>query len=238
MIVALLFLIVFASPAFAQTVVQSTLAQTTSASAITTSSITSTTGNLFICDASHYSTTFTSITDSNSNVYVDSMAEITSASSVRTREQYKANGTGGSSHTFTLTTVDVTYLSLACLEVSGAAASPLDQTASKADNSCTTGCTSTSTASTGQANELLIGTGSGGTFSNAIFTAQSGFTQDQNITNGMVLLVGHMSVSATGAYVFTFDTDHGPDIDLMGTISTWKAAAAAPTVARRRIINQ
>src|SRR5262249_20372092 len=130
---------------------------------ITTPSVTTTSGNLLIADCSYYKSdgSFTSVTDSKSNTYTDSIAEVLSSANslIAYRQQYKENGAGGSSHTFTLQISGSSpYPTMAVKEVSGAVTSgALDKTATKNDNSGTTGGTSSATATTAQADELLAG---------------------------------------------------------------------------------
>src|SRR5262245_36120135 len=76
-------------------VVQSVSANATGVDSVTTGSLTTTSGNLFICDAVYYTNaSFNSITDSKSNIYVNSVAESSATvdSSGKIRQQYKENG--------------------------------------------------------------------------------------------------------------------------------------------------
>jgi hypothetical protein len=251
MISKLIFAIILllASPAWATiAVVQSVGAQATNLSSVTTPSITSTTGDLFICDAGYIAlgASFDSITDNKGNAYAVAVPEFSSSgdSDRRAQQRYAANGTGGASHTFTFTATGNMFPALACKEVSDAQTSNvLDRTSSFGDNSTalTTGLTSGSTAGTTQSDELLAGGGMlGQGTADTTFTAQSGFTANQNLShvsgsfNGMIS--ASKVVSATGSYAFTYDISVVSGAPSLGWIATYKSASGAPTVTRNPFI--
>lgn len=111
-------------------------------------------------------------------------------------------------------------------EVSGAAASPLDQTAAATDPNGTSH-TTPSTGTTSQANELLIGVG--GTIDITTYTNDggAGWTEQTNIATDAShegIITGSKAVSAVGTYAYTYTT--GSAVDAAQGISTWKASAA------------
>jgi hypothetical protein len=187
-----------------------------------------------------------SITDSKTNTYLVAVSEFSSSgdSDRRALQQYVANGTGGANHNFTATFSGGVYPAFACKEVSDAnTLAPLDRTASFGDNSTalTTGLTSGSTAGTTQSDELLAGGGMlGQGMGDTTFTAQSGFTANQNLShvsgsfNGMIS--ASKVVSATGSYAFTFDISVASGAPSLGWIATYKSASGAPAVTRRGVV--
>jgi hypothetical protein len=215
--------------------VQSVITLGTGTTTLQSADITTTGGNLFIVDVGFYKNPngFSSITDNKSNTFITAIAEVNSSTDANSSltQQYKENGAGGSAHHFILTmTGSNSFMAFCVKEVSGALASgSLDQQATKVNNSGTTGLTSTATPTLSQADELLAGIASGSdNASEVAYTAQSGFTQDQeNDNNGVSaspvgLLSASKVVSSTAAATFTFDvslTSNG----VMGAISTWKA---------------
>lgn len=236
----LIFLLI-ANPAWAAiAVVQAVGAGSTGADSVTTADITTTSGNLFICDSSYYfdaGGAFSSISDSKSNSYTASITDQVSSGDTFShgRQDYKENGSGGAAHNFTANaTGGGPFLSIICKEVSGALTSgALDKVASKIDNNGNTGLTSSSTAMTSQADELLAGGGTvpGNQTGDTSFTAQSGFTENDEITGVSGVTIGLTSaskvVAATGTYAFTFDTTNSFS-GIIGWVSTWKASGAPP----------
>lgn len=200
----------------------------------TTGAITSTTGNLFVASVMSYNvSTFVSVTDSKSNTYTDSVAEVENHH-MALRQQIKVNGAGGSSHTFTFTGAASNYGSLAVLEVSGATATPFDQSAI-GGNTAVTSHTSGSTATTSQANELLIGWGATPNTSTYINDSGAGWTERANIeADGFSLgiICSSKVVSATSTYAYTFTT--GSAVDSGAGIGTYKELAVSAT--RQRCI--
>lgn len=234
------------SPAWAAVaVVQTASASSTGdVSSITTPNINTTTGNLIVCNASRYlvSGTNYTVSDNKGNGLGSTGISLVSSNdtNAQLKQRYQENAAGGSGHNFTLTAVSGSdYLSLACMEISGAlTAGALDQVAGKDNNSGTTGLTSSTTSTTSQANEILCGAASA--FASTTFTAQGGFTETSNYStdpNHEGLLSACKVVSATGAYEFLFDIGTGQN-GVMGLIGTFKATGAAggAVVQRRRPI--
>lgn len=207
-------------------VVQTVSCEAQGATTCNAGPVTTTNGNLFVASTSYCCDTFTSITDNNSNVYVNAIADQADGSGGTIRQDYKAVGTGGAGHTFTVTGASASFFAtLSVQEVSGAAASPLDQTAADTD-AISTSHSTPSTGTTAQADELLIGVG--GTISTTTYTTDTGagWTEATNVatdadSEGMV--TGYMVVSAVGTYAYTYTTGTGR-ATAQG-ISTWKAAA-------------
>src|SRR5215470_1876339 len=105
-----------AALAFAQSVLA-----VTSGSSITTADITTqATNSLFVCNLGWYAS-FTSLTDSKSNTYSESVGAVTdpeSSGNQQLKQMYKEGGAGGANHNFTLQ--GDFYLSIVCVEVTGA----------------------------------------------------------------------------------------------------------------------
>lgn len=233
------------APWSAQSAITTSAAMTVTCSAegaetCTTSDLTTTTGNLFVASVGYCCADFTSVTDSKSNSYGDSIAELTEGAFTRGRQQYVANGAGGATHNFTLTGASAAfYGTLSVSEVSGAATtSPLDQTAT--DTDALGHGTSHATAATGttaQANELFIGFGTGSTVNSAYTTdTGAGWTELTNITTDIDtegLLTGYKIVSATGTFTYTYTSNQ--DASYVHGISTWKEAAGGTTTPSRML---
>jgi hypothetical protein len=217
-------------------VVQSTQAAGYAVLSFTTPSLTTTTGNLFIAEYFRYDTAGTaSVTDSKSNTYTGTTAEIPSgdADGRNARQMYKENGAGGSGHTFTFNVGNTTaYAGLIVKEVSGALTSgSLDQTATKNNNSGTTNMTTSLTATTAQADEIVCGFGAGTVNGNNFVNhSGNGFTVDQNIAFSGGASEPQISaskvVSATGTYEYTWDA-LGTESGIIGIVGTYKAVVAA-----------
>lgn len=210
-------------------------------SASTAPDITTTNGNLIVCSIFYFTfNAFTSITDADSNVYSTSISEITGSTSSNSHAQQKYSNviTGSATANFTATFTGNSSFDLHCTEISGqATGSVLDKTATKVDNSGTSH-TSSSTATTDQTNELLMGGGSISLYpgSDLTFTATGSFTEQESITAQLGVTFGSITasrvVSGTAAYAFTFTSDVS-DSGIMGMISTWRELVVAPTVRRR-----
>jgi hypothetical protein len=236
LLLALLVLLLTALPTQAAlSVVQKTTCSISGTTVCTTPGLTTTTGNLFVVNSSYCCAAFTSVTDSKSNSYTNSVAELTGGTSSKGRQDYVASGTGGGTHTWTLTGASGIYGTISVIEISGAAASPLDRTATGTDAGGFTHTTS-STATTTQANEVLVG--AGGMAVNTTYSLASGssaFTVQHNIatdasTEGIITAT--QIVSATGAYLFSYDSSASGS-GSFALISTWKEATAAAGVRQR-----
>ena len=222
-------MVIAAWPAHAAiAVVQTVSCQAEASATCITSGVTTTTGNLFIASTGYCCDTFTSITDNKSNTFIDSIAELTQGSTLG-RQQYKENGAGGASHTFTLTGGSASFFgTLSVTEVSGALTSgALDQTATGTTASGTNHATS-ATPTTAQANELLLGFGSSVDITTFTTDTGAGWTERTNIEtdiNTEGLLTGTRTVAATSTYTYTYTT--GSTVSAVHGISTWKASSAA-----------
>lgn len=215
-------------------VVQTVSCSSHAAASCTTGAITTTNGNLFVASSSwmfHSLVSFTSVTDSKSNAYTNAIADTidTASNEYTIRQDYKAAGSGGASHTFTATLSDAYFVSLSVIEVSGASSTPLDQTATGADGNGTSHSTS-STSTTSQANELLIGNSTAG--DNITFTCGGSYTERTNIpADGGVNTSGLLNCSrnVTSASTYAFDFSTSGLARTSSGISTWKEAAAGGT---------
>lgn len=224
---ALLAVLLLATPAHsAIAVVQTVSCSAHGATSCTTGAVTTTNGNLFVANSSYCCAAFTSVTDSKSNSYGNAIAATSDADGGTIRQDFIAAGTGGASHTFTLTGASGAFFgSLSVIEVSGAAASPLDKTATGQDSG--TSHTTSNTATTSQADELLIGVGASIDITTYTTDTGAGWTERTNIAtdvNTEGILTGSRVVSATGTYAYTYTS--GTNDDFAQGISTWKAAAA------------
>lgn len=203
--------------------------QAEGATTCTTTGVTTTTGNLFVASTGFCCAAFTSVTDSKGNSYTNAIADITDAIGGKSRQDYKENGTGGASHTFTLTGASAAFFgTMSVTEVSGAATSgALDKTATGITNPGATSHTTSSTATTAQANELLLGFGSTSAGPTTFTTdTGAGWTEQTNIstdadTEG--LITGTRIVSATSTFAYTYTT--AETRDATQGISTWKEAS-------------
>lgn len=196
--------------------------------------ITTTTGHLFVASTSYCCAAFTSVADNQGNSYANSIADTADASGGTIRQDYTASGTGGASHTFTLTgSLSTFFATLSVIEVSGATASPLDQTAAAA-TAFGTSHTSPTTSTTAQANELLIGFGGGIQITTFVNDGGAGWTERTNVAtdaDSEGIIVSSQVVSAASGYAYTFTT--GTATNPAGAISTWKESVA---VTRQRCI--
>lgn len=206
------------------------------AASCTTTGVTTTSGSLFVASTSYCCDTFVSVTDSKLNSYSNAVPDQADGSGGSVRQDYKAAGTGGASHTFTVTGGSASFFaSFSVFEVSGAASvSPLDQIAADTDTTDTNHSTP-STGTTSQANELLIG--AGGTISTTTYTTDvgAGWTEGFNVTtdgDSEGIVTGYKVVSAIGTYAYTYTT--GTSRVTSQVISTWKEAAVS--AARQRCI--
>jgi len=203
---------------------------------VTTAGITTTTANLVILNGqklTYVTAGAPTFSDSNSNSWAAESIAVTTYGSVTKadyRERYNANITGGASHTFTLNGGGInSYPVLIATEVSGHAASPLDQVATATNTSSTTH-TSASTATTSQNNELLHGCGMDDFgVTGATHSVSAPWTQDfekNEVAAGGTPggISASQIVAATGTYSFTYTTDTNTNLYL-STISTWKEAA-------------
>lgn len=206
----------------------------TAAASCTTGAVTTTNGSLFVASSSYCCAAFTSVTDSKLNVYGNAVPDKPDGAGGTIRQDYKAVGTGGASHTFTLTGASAAfYGTLSVQEVTGAATSPLDKTATGAETN--TAHTTDSTATTAQAAEILIG--AGGCFNPTGYTTDTGagWVQQTNLdtdANTEGLIVGTRIVAATSTYTYTYTS--GNSRACAQDISTWKELVATGTIFRNQ----
>lgn len=205
-----------------------------------------TAGNTLVCDAGAYgqTTDFTSITDSLSHTYLDSIPIFQTnggTSQALGIQQYAANITGGTVN-FTITGSTTILPTIVCKEISGVLTTGvLDQTNYEDTATGSTGLSSGNITTT-QASEILLGGGvlSDCAGSSCTFAATAGWSEDENIpfTPGseMGLISASRVVSSTGTYAFSYNGSESQAGALVW-ITTWKATTATATAARRRIIN-
>jgi energy-coupling factor transporter transmembrane protein EcfT len=198
------------------------------ASSCDTGSITSTTGNLLVANWSTYTDIFSAITDNKSNTFTDAIAKLTTGNTNAGMQQ-KANASGGALHVFTMTLTGNGYTYLSVSEVSGAeTSSPLDQTSTDITSSVSSH-TSGSTSATTQADEILIGFGTGESGLTGPWTTDTGagWTEITNDpTTGLIqgIITGYRIVSATGSYAYTCTSTTNSNTFANG-IATFKASS-------------
>ena len=203
-------------------VVQSTNVTGSSVTSVTTPGINTTTGNLIVLDNSYKTNSYSSQSDNGtSNAWTNSVSEQSIAGLAFGRENYNANINGKTGHTFTLTLSAAADCALIATEISGQAASPLDQTAVGSGNSNSVQPNTAATATTSQANELLMEAVSQAN-ANATYTFTAPRTKLQD---GGGCANAYRIVAATGTYSGSA-TQSITDLWTMW-ISTWKEAAAA-----------
>jgi hypothetical protein len=171
--------------------------------------MTTTTGSTFVIGIVWSSgSSFTSLVDSKSNTYTQIGAEFDpTGTGDHARFYYCQNGTGGASHTATLTISGATSLGISFLEITGAATASFDLGNGNAD----TASPYTSPAiSTTQAAELLASFIAGNSGSNPAthaestgFTIQSG-TEETNGVSFWTFGLATRIVAATSLYNSSF----------------------------------
>ncbi len=214
-------------------VVQSAIGRVSNGTAATTGNINTTSGNLIVIEATYYPTNgFVSITDNGTgHTWLVAVAEL-QGSVLSAQQRYCTNITGKTGHNFTLNLNSGSYGDIIAYEVSGQAASPLDKTASAQITSFTANVNfdGSDTATTTQANELLLGSATDDTLSAQTLSCASPWTQDQVQAHDgtyIGILGGSRIVSATGAYHFTLQSTVGngtPVAVALVQLSTWKEA--------------
>lgn len=179
--------------------------------------------------------TFATISDNKGNTYTQIGTELVSGNH-RARLYYCENAIGGTGHTATFTINSADFMGIFFLEITGGATSGiLDKNARQ--NDTTSPFTSGATATTAQANEMLVGFVSGDSGSNPATHGISGATPSTGWTiqagaeekNGSANVVGAIAtniVSATGAYTAGFTESGSSRAHVF--IATFKEAAAAP----------
>lgn len=232
----LLFTLLASRPAAAAiTFVQAVSCIAIGVTSCTTSAITTTTGNLVVtasgwCCAP---TDFSAVSDSKSNAWTNGIPTQDQGPTEGRADYNGALTTGGGSHTFTLTFTTGTSGVLGVVEISGQAASPLDKTAANVVASATNH-TTPATATTSQANEILVGFGTTTDTLSLSTDTGAGWTERANAVSGgdfVGFVMGTKIVAATGTYAYTWTTPtnarHGSGI------MTFKEAAAAAGVRQR-----
>lgn len=178
--------------------------------------------------------TFATVSDNKGNTYTQIGTELVSGSH-RARLYYCENGVGGTGHTATFTVNSLDYMGIFFLEITGGALSGiLDKNAQQNDTASP--FTSGATATTAQANEMLVGFVTGDSGSNPATHGVSGATPatgwtihaGAEETNGSVTVAGAIAtniVAATGAYEAGFTESGASRAHVF--IATFKEAAAA-----------
>jgi len=202
---------------------------------VTTASITTTTGNLFVANVAYYvggGQPFSSITDSKSNSWSSESIGDQQSGTGGGRQRYVANGTGGSSHTFTYNSSITDYPAFVVYEVSGAdTTTPLAETN---NSGALTGGTSYSLALsvTCPPNKLILAYACSN-WAVAETVSQTGsFTADKNLGSQGVNeanLSSHLGVTTTGSSTFSFSFGGASENYIIG-MSAWKEAAAGDTL--------
>ena len=205
-------------------------AQANSSATCVTSAIDTTGANLLIATITSNggASGFTSFVDSKGNTWqtaVDWTANGGSTDFIRI--MYSTPTSVGSGHTTTLTYGALGFFVTAFAAFSGmAAASPLDKTATGTGSS--TSLLTSATATTAQAEELLIGTGTVSDGANSTFTAGASYTipangQQGNASIGTIGFLEYRIVAATSTYTASATWGGGSGA-WVAAIATFKGA--------------
>ena len=213
--------------AVAQTVAATT---TGSSSSVTTAAITTqSSGSVLIACYSAWSSAIgPTVSDSKSNTWTQIYQN--RPDSKYTGIYYVENATGGASHTFTLD--NTAYSPFVVLEITGAKTSgALDKDENGTTASGPTARSSPTTATTAQADELLLGLGANVTTASITQTSAGGWTTHHNYTftssQYVGLIIATQIVSSTGTYDYDYTLSGGSCVT-GEAIATWEEAAAAP----------
>lgn len=213
-------------------------AQMVSGTSLSTAAITTTSGNLVVIGVT-YVASFSSVSDSKGNTWTLAAGPVTASAGDTIRCYYAFNLTGGAGHTFTLNLSAAGAGVVCAAEYSGVLLTdPLDQTATQASSG--NPVDSSSTATTTQADELLIGYGQQSSGVNLAWSAGASYTLRANVADAVPSSIGAMVerlVSATGAYNATMS--HGGETGTYSAlIATFKAAGwgALRSRSRNRLI--
>jgi hypothetical protein len=191
------------------------------------------TGSTFIVGVHcRISTTVSTPTDNKGNTYVQTGTTLNNGFAQALQFRCE-NGTGGSSHQITVSTSSSVEIVAMFMEVTGAASASLDKTAQA--NPTASPFKSGATATTAQANELLVGFFCGDSGSNPATHAVSGstpaagsWTIQVDETDGSTLWPACLAtaiVSATGAYEAGFTETGSSTTGSPTFISTFKESA-------------
>lgn len=182
------------------------------------------TGNLLICCIASAGD-ITAVSGSVNGAFTKAVDNGQSGPLIFTEIWYKENCTGGA-ETISFTGGFDNFEHMAIAEYSGIATSgSLDKTASAIDVADETAYSSGTTATTTQANELLIG--ACGNDSTKTSVPDAGWTERyEGTANSRVLAFNDQIVSATGAYKMS--GDWSGNSNWVVCIATFKGAAEAP----------
>lgn len=205
------------------------------ASPVTTAGVTTqATGSILVVGAIWETAAFTSITDSKSNSYTQIGTEQT-IGGFKARLYYVENATGGSSHTFTLTTGggNIFGTVLALEVIGGATASSLDQSNQQTDSASP--FTSPSITTT-NANDILVSACMSDGIANPMdFAESTGFTVNITRNSGASfypMALGTRIVSSTGSYNSSWTTASGANAAVF--IASFKELAGAGAAVKAR----
>jgi hypothetical protein len=200
----------------------------TSVTSITTVGVTTTTGSVGVVDGLYYTgfdpgggfPAFSSFSDFYGNVWTTAVTEHANANAVKARQARNYAIVGGAGHTFTLTVTNTSsFPAIAFTEITGAAATALDKTATGTDASGTSHSTS-ATATLSQAAELILLFG--GITGVATGSVSAPWTQLENLTNDAStegLITAYQIVAATTAVSGAFTTNNS--VATENHLSTW-----------------
>jgi hypothetical protein len=182
--------------------------------------------------------TFSSIVDSKSNSWTQIGTEITFGTSGKARAYFSVLTSTGASHTVTAAQTGTSAMSIFVVEITGESATPFDKSANVKDTSSPFG--SGVTATTTQANELIVGLLIGQTGSNpgthaldSSSTPTSGWSitsaaEELDGTSFFTGAIASVRVTATGAYQGVW-TESGSAEGEVFTATFKEAAAGAAT---------
>lgn len=196
---------------------------TAGASSVTTAGITSTTGsNFYLLISFRQGDTFNGVSDSKGNTYtqVDTLADAGYGWTIST---YKCvNGTGGASHTATVTMGATTRIVCYFVEVSGAdTTTDIDQHSIAKDTSTPFDGTALTTT---QANEVILAIIRSNDTVNTTITVNGGFTQLDIDATVSASVAGYRITSATGTYSPAATSSPGGTQAMIAMLSIKEAA--------------
>ncbi len=167
----------------------------------------------------------TPITDNKGNTYTQIGTNVTAFGVISTL-WYKDAGTGGATHTITATPSTNALISLIVVEITGGAAGILDKSATGNDDAASP-FTSTATATTTQANEVVLAFEYDNRSSGTAITWGNSYTGLVDLSNvsGISCAAAKLNVTATGAQQSSFT--NAQTTEAVSYIATFKEAAAA-----------
>lgn len=201
---------------------------------LTTGGGTTTSGSTFLIalsyDASATLSTALSALDNKSNTYTQ-IGTTQTASGAKRALYYCANGTGGATHTASAAFSASSFGSIYLVEITGAAASPLDINVADASDATTPFTLGTGTLA--QADELVIGIVGNGEGQNPMGYASSNMTELGQEGNGASFWTSGLFkavVASTSSFVASFTSNGGNNIHAIQLATFKQGSGGGATV--------